>query len=253
MSIEFTAHDKNHTVQVKFIPALLPEAKKPFNLRAAHQPVVDVHGIASKAEVYNIGTSPHVVEEGLTAALNIIRYLAADGYRIATPLFTLTLHIPGEYDGSETGLEEGCFPQARIRASAPFKKYLKEKVRLEFGGKDLREGIIGSACDEATERINETATIGRIIAIHGRALKIEADAAHRDQAGLYFEDSAGPPVKAELVAVNHPRTLKAVVPAGLAPGAAYTLCVRTQGSVKGHGTLRKELREIRSEFTLTAC
>jgi hypothetical protein len=31
---------------------------------AVHQPELDVHGIASKADVYNIQTSPKVINEG---------------------------------------------------------------------------------------------------------------------------------------------------------------------------------------------
>ena len=61
--------------------AFLPEAKKPFNLKAAHQPELDIHDIASKADVYNIGTSPKVIEEGMTAGMELIYYLAADGFK----------------------------------------------------------------------------------------------------------------------------------------------------------------------------
>jgi hypothetical protein len=52
--------------------------------------------------------------------------------------------------------------------------------------------------------------------------------------------------------VNEPRTLKAVVPASLAAGKDYALKVVTQSSARGGGALLKNLREIRSEFKLTA-
>jgi hypothetical protein len=35
-----------HRIQVRFIHAFLPEAKKPYNLKAVHQPELDIHGIA---------------------------------------------------------------------------------------------------------------------------------------------------------------------------------------------------------------
>jgi hypothetical protein len=43
------------------------DAQKPYNLRAVHQPDLNIHSVASKAEVYNITTPPKVIEEGLTA------------------------------------------------------------------------------------------------------------------------------------------------------------------------------------------
>ena len=51
MAIDFTVKDILHRIQVRFIHAFLPEAKKPYNLKAVHQPELDIHGIASKAEI----------------------------------------------------------------------------------------------------------------------------------------------------------------------------------------------------------
>jgi hypothetical protein len=132
MALDFIPKDVIHRIAAKFVHAYLPDAKKPYNLRAVHQPDLDIHGVASKAEVYNITTPPKVIEEGLTAGLELIYYLAADG----------------------------------------------------------------------------------------AGLKIESDEAHWNDAGLFFEDPNGAAVKAEALAVNEPRTLKAVVPASLAAGTA---------------------------------
>jgi len=52
-----------HKIAVKFVHAFLPDVKKHYNLKAVHQPELYVHGIASKADVYNIGTSPKVILE----------------------------------------------------------------------------------------------------------------------------------------------------------------------------------------------
>jgi hypothetical protein len=90
-----------HKIAVKFTHAFLPEAKKPYYLKAVHQPELDVHGIASKAGVYNIETSPKVIEEGLNAGMELIYYLAADGYKIKTPLFNLKIRVPGEAPKSQ--------------------------------------------------------------------------------------------------------------------------------------------------------
>jgi hypothetical protein len=58
MALDFITHDVIHQIVARFVPAFLPDAKKPYNLKAEFQPELDVHDIASKAEVYNIETSP---------------------------------------------------------------------------------------------------------------------------------------------------------------------------------------------------
>jgi hypothetical protein len=252
MALDFIPKDVIHRIAAKFVHAYLPDSKKPYNLRAAHQPDLDIHGIASKAEVYNITTPPKVIEEGLTAGLELIYYLAADGYKIKTPVFNLSIKLPGEYDGTETHLAEGRHPEARLQPSAGFRAYLTEKVRVEFDGIEQTDGHIGEARDEATGLIDDVMTIGNILTVHGAGLKIEADEAHRNDAGLFFEDGQGVSIKAEAVAVNEPRTLKVAVPAALAAGTAYRLKIVTQSSARNGAALLKNLREVHSDFTLTA-
>ena len=48
MAIDFTVKDVMHKIAVKFVHAFLPDAKKPYNLKAVHQPELDIHGVASK-------------------------------------------------------------------------------------------------------------------------------------------------------------------------------------------------------------
>jgi len=59
-------------------------------------------------------------------------------------------------------------------------------------------------------------------------------------------------VKAKALAVNEPRHLKAIAPVSLAAGTAYRLVIVTRTSAKHTGGLLKNLREVKSEFTLTA-
>jgi hypothetical protein len=252
MALDFTLKDIIHKITVKFTPAFLPDAKKPYNLKAVHQPELDIHGVASKAEVYNIETSPKVIEEGLTAGLELMYYLAADGYKIKTPLFNLRIRVPGEYDGGETRLPEGVFPEARLQVSAAFRSYLRDKVSLEFDGIEVSEGFIAQALDNATGLIDESVTIGNLLVIHGSGLKLESDDLHKNETGLFFVDEQGGKVKADIIAVNEPRMLKAIAPAGLAAGTSYGLLIVTQSSTRGSSALLKNLRDIRSDFKLTA-
>jgi hypothetical protein len=188
----------------------------------------------------------------MNAGLELIHYLAADGFKIKTPLFTLKLRIPGEYDGSETHLPHGVHPVARLQTGAHFRKYLQEHIQVEFDGIDQSDGLIAEARDEATELVDEAATVGNLLTLHGFGLKLEGDEAHRDAIGLFFDlEEGGTPVKAEIIAVNEPRTLKVIVPA-LEAGKAYRLKIVTQSSAKSSYHLLKETRVMHSEFTLTA-
>ncbi|MDR1220713.1 MAG: DUF4469 domain-containing protein [Treponema sp.] len=252
MALDFTVKDVIHKVTAKFTHAFLPDAKKPYNLRAVHQPELDIHGIASKAAVYNIETDPRVIEEGLTAGCELIYYLAADGYKIKTPLFNLRIRLPGEYEGAETSLSEGLHPEVRMQSAAPFRKYIRERVEVLFDGVDQADGLIAEAVDEHSGQTDEVMTIGNLLTIRGCGLKIEGDAQHTDEIGLWFDDGQNSPVKAEIVAVNEPRTLKAIVPAILVAGGEYALKIVTQSSAKGARAVLKTVREVRSEFKLTA-
>ncbi|MHC6204322.1 DUF4469 domain-containing protein [Breznakiellaceae bacterium SP9] len=251
MSINFTVKDVLHKITVKFVHSFLPEAKKPYHLKTVFQPELDIHAIASKAEVYNISTSPEVIEEGLTAGMELIHYLAAAGYKIKTPVFNLNMRVGGEYDGGETHLNEGVYPEARLQVGASLRKYLKEKVQVEFDGIEVNEGYIANAVDELTAAAEQTVTIDNLLSIHGYGLKIDGDEAHRDDIGLFFTTAEGERKAAKALAVNENRTLKIIAPMDLVPGNEYQLLLVTQSSVKGSHLL-KDLREVRSDFGLFA-
>jgi hypothetical protein len=252
MALDFKVNDTLHKVVVKFVHAFLPEAKKPYNLKAVLQSELDIHGLASKASVYNITTPPKVIEEGFTAAMELIFYLTADGYKIKTPLFNLRLRVPGEYDGGETRLPDGTFPEVRLSVNGDFRNYIRENVELEFDGIESNNGYIANVDNHDDGTTDEVITIGGLIAVHGYGLKVEGDDEHADQVGIFFEDPNSIRTKAEIVAVNEPKTLKLIVAATLTPNVDYYLVVVTQSTVKSGGHTLKDLREVRSEFALKA-
>jgi hypothetical protein len=93
--------------------------------------------------------------------------------------------------------------------------------------------------------------VGNILTIRGFGLKLEGDDQHKNQVGLFFDDKHNPPVRADAVAVNEPRTLKVAVPPTLLVDGEYFLKIVTQSSIKGGGALLKNTREVWSDFILT--
>jgi hypothetical protein len=251
MALDFTVKDVMHKIVAKFVHAYLPDAKKPYNLKAVFMPELDVHGFASKADVYNIETDPKVIEEGFIAACELIYYLAADGYKIKTPLFNTHVRLPGEYDGDEKSLHEGILPEVHMQRALPFRRFIETHCAVQIDGIEDENGHIGSALDEKTGQVDEVATIGNLLTIHGYGLKIESDEVHQLQMGVFFQPSSGVPPKAEIIAVNENRTLKVIVPA-LTAGTDYTLRIFTMSSAKSTGALLKAPRDMRSDFKLTA-
>lgn len=253
MALDFKLRDVMHRIVVKFFPAYLPGAKKPYNLRAVYQPKLDIHGIASKAEVYNITTSPKVIEEGSIALMELIYYLAADGYQIDTPVFHLKVGIPGEYEGHETGLADGLQPHGLLSITAGLREYLSERINLQFDGIEHNEGFIGSFLDKITDTTDMFITPDRPYVIRGGGLKIASDEEHADDTGLYYEEAeTGTRLRGEMwrIGQNKPSTIAGQAPAALVPGKRYYLVIRTQSSING-GHLLKHVREIKSDFTLT--
>jgi len=253
MPLEFAVKDVIHNIIAKFVPSFLPEAKKPYTLRAVHQPELNIHGIASKAEVYNLQTSPKIIEEGMNAGMELIYYLVADGFKIKTPLFNLRMRIPGEYLGTEKQLPSDVFPEARLLASARLRNYLKDKVKIILDGIDQSDGFIAEIIDETTGLIDETTGRGHLLTVHGFGLKIDGAEENRDVMGLYFVpvDEGGETVKVEIVAVNAPRTLKIIVPQAVVSGMKYTLKVVTQTSARQASHIIKNLREAHSDIVLS--
>jgi hypothetical protein len=256
MAIDFKLKDVMHRITAKFFPAYLPEAKKPYVLHTKYQPELDVHGIASKADVYNITTSPKVIEEGLNAGMELITYLAADGFKIKTPIFTLKVAIPGEYEGSETHLPDGVKPQGRLNLSSELRKYIRDHVELQIDGIEENPGIISEVINLETGEVNETIKINKLCEVRGAGLKIAADAEHTDDVGIFLENAtSGTRVKLEPtgIAVNEPRDLKALVhnPAGIFVDTAYYVVIRTQSAATNSSSLLKHVREMKSDFTVT--
>jgi hypothetical protein len=253
----FDGDDVLQKVDAKFVHNTLPDTaegpRKPYILRPANQAVLDVHQVASKAEVLNITTSPQIIEEGANAYFRLHRYLSGAGFKIKNPICTTHIKFPGEYDGHETHLHKGLYPQVRMQIAPGFRKYIAEKTETNFDGFFETDGYFAEVLDEATGLIDVTVTLGGVIVITGYGLKIDGEGPLKDHVGLFFVPrSSGQTLKAQFLPVNEPRLLKAVVPASLIVGKEYRLQVVTMTSARGNGRLLKETRQIRSDFYLEA-
>jgi hypothetical protein len=254
MAIDFQLKDVLHNIIVKFVRAFLPNAQKPYYLKAVYQTEIDVHGIASKAGVYNIATDPKIIEEGMLAGMEIIYYLAADGYSIKTPLFNLKVSIPGSYDGNETHLPQDKYPRPAITVSNTLRKYIQEHVQVTIDGVDDVEGIITDLIDIYTQQHNAVLTRTRTLEVRGAGIKIAYDVASADQCGLFFVSEADPSIriKCTMIVDNTPRNVKAYISTSLVVGEKYFIEIVTQSSPRHSGTLLKALRTVRSDIALIA-
>ncbi|MDR2469584.1 MAG: DUF4469 domain-containing protein [Tannerella sp.] len=100
-------------------------------------------------------------------------------------------------------------------------------MQVVFDGVEENSGFIGEVVDEATGSIDTLVTSGNIVAVHGYGLKVEADAAHAGQAGVFLVNAVGAETPVKAIALNEPRLLKLLMPDTLPSGETYTLLVRT--------------------------
>jgi hypothetical protein len=254
MASVFKFKDLKHCITAKFFPACLPTAKKAYNLRAVYQPELDIHGIASKAEIYNISTPSKVIEEGMIAGMELIYYLAADGYKINTPVFYLQIGTPGEYDGHETQMPEGLYPYGQISITAKLRKYLKENIKIQFDGVALNEGYIETVIDRISGKTDTVVTAGGLFVMQGIGLKIVFDERHASDAGLFYECvTDGSRIREEMVniAQNDPTLITALCRGDLETNKEYRIVVCTQSPIRGGNRLLKNVREVKSDFSIT--
>jgi len=252
MQLDFQLKDVVHSITVKFVRAFLPGAKKKYYAKAVLQPELNVHEIASKASLYNITTPPKVIEDGFNAATKLIYYLIADGFKINTPLIKSRIRIPGEFDGKETRLPEGIYPEVKMTVAIELLRYIQKYVQVIFDGVEENDGFIGQVVDESTNQVDQAITLENIITLNGHGLKIACKEGNENKVGFFFRKSDGTETQAKAIAVNEPCTLRVVVPSNLTAGESYTLIVRTQTSVKRGATMLKEIREVEYESQLIA-
>ena len=114
--------------------------------------------------------------------------------------------------------------------------------------------MIAEIVNHVTGEIDLTVNAGAIFYVRGMGLKIEADDLHAAEAGLFLEDAdtgACTRIDAVNIALNEPRELRAIAPTTVVAGKQYCVVVSTQASAKNSTHLLKNIREMKSDFTIT--
>ena len=69
---------------------------------------------------------------------------------------------------------------------------------------------------------------------------------------MFFKPSTCVPIEVPVIPVNEPKTLKLLVPADLTVGTKYQIAVQTWSSTRNSGAVLKKMRDLRSDFMVTA-
>ncbi|MDR2359101.1 MAG: DUF4469 domain-containing protein [Prevotellaceae bacterium] len=179
----------------------------------------------------------------------------SDGYEIDTPVFQLKAGFPGEYDGHETKLPDGVYPHGKITLSTRLREYMRKNIEPQFEGIVQNEGYIASFYDKNSDTTDTFITPGRLYIIRGGGLKIASDEERSADTGLYYEEAeTGARIHEEMrdIAQNEPAVISGQAPTTLTPGKGYYIVIRTQSSAVHGSNLLRDVREVKSEFTVTA-
>jgi hypothetical protein len=252
MSLILKLKDILHKIVVKFVPVTLPTAKKKYNVKVVKLNELTIKEVAAKAAVYNVGVPPKTIIDGFNAGVELLCYMIADGYNFKCPLFYTRIRIPGEYDGSETALPDGLYPELRLNVSEYMRNYMRNHVQVIFAGFDKTGENIAEVIDDETGEVNRTITRGSTVTVSGSGLKIESGDGQSTQTGAFLADSSGAEIRVKSVVLNYPSLLKLLMPDTLTPNECYAVVIRTQVSAKDGKTILKNLREIRSDCNLKA-
>jgi len=246
MSVSFDVDDRMHDLIAKFVKNNLPEAKKPYNLKPEHQPVLNIHKLASKAAVYNIETDPETIEDGLNAGLKLMRYLIADGFIVDTPLFNLRVRVPGEYNGKETSLPDGVHPIARIRTKAKFREYIRDHVQISIDGVYSKNGYITEFLDIDENETNSVFVPGDQFKLTGVDIKAIGD---NPSCGVFFVPVDNPAAEVRVMRIAENSRSKII---GICPQTGYQrnkIVIRTQYS-GSNSVFLKTVRVLESDFVI---
>lgn len=151
-----------------------------------------------------------------------IRDFIANGDRIATPMWQVSVGVKGVFRGDDDRYDPERH-EIRIAASGgPELRALAEALTASKIEKDLPRPAVTHFHDFGSDTDNETLTPGGTAKIHGHRLKFDPDDL---QQGAFFTDKGGTETRIQQYLYNKPSQLIVILPDGLSPGT-YRLEVR---------------------------
>ena len=201
----------------------------------------DFDRVISEIMAVNPGLERETVEAVIKLEHRIIQRLTLSGMRVSNGLFSAVASPKGRAGASwdpevnqlNITIAQGVDWREAIRNTTV--NVLGEKAEVMY---------ISGTTDIATRATDRTATPGYPFTVEGNYLKLVGD----DPAvgiTIISEEGTETRVDSGMVAVNEPKKLVFVLPAGLAEGT-YTLRIATQYNGSNTGTLRKTPRVVES-------
>ena len=201
----------------------------------------DFDRVISEIMAVNPGLERETVEAVIKLEHRIIQRLTLSGMRVSNGLFSAVASPKGRAGASwdpevnqlNITIAQGVDWREAIRNTTV--NVLGEKAEVMY---------ISGTTDIATRATDRTATPGYPFTVEGNYLKLVGD----DPAvgiTIVSEEGTETRVDSGMVAVNEPKKLVFVLPAGLAEGT-YTLRIATQYNGSNTGTLRKTPRVVES-------
>jgi hypothetical protein len=237
-----------HRIRVKLYPNYLPKVEGEFIARTENEATLSIEDVCTALDTRGgfTGNYEDLVEH-VRQYLKEAAYQLCDGYAVSTGYYSIHPNVGGTFENRREGVSKEKHPVTfRFRTRSPLRD-LAERIEIFVEGIADTGAFIDEFTDLNTGLINEKATAGGQFILTGGKIKIAGDSG---TTGLYFvptDDSVSFKVTAVL-AENDRSQLIGIIPS-LLPAKVYRLEVRTQFT--NGSTLLKELRTIKSDFTVT--
>lgn len=156
----------------------------------------------------------------------VIVDIIKEGSTVNLPVFNTSFSISGVFDGPMDAFDPSRHKLNVNLTKGTLLRDAEKEVRLTKTEGIAPAPTIVEIKDVVSGSINDVLTPGGVIQLWGSGLKIDRTEEGAEAIGLWFVPESGAPVKSEVLVVNKPSTLIAMVPA-LAAGK-YTIKVVTQ-------------------------
>lgn len=187
----------------------------------------DKQRVISEIMEVNPGLERETVEAVLNLENRVVKKLLLTGFRVNTGLYSAVAQPSGVVEGNRWNPERNSL-YVSFTQGGDMRAAIGE-TSVNIIGEKGNVMYISGGQDSATGAMGFTATAGRNFILTGARLKVAGDAT---EVGVTLTSAATGTVTkitTDMLAVNEPRKLILLIPAGLADGE-YTLSVTTQFS-----------------------